>query len=334
MTLAYSDRTGGQVTRSSLRTLPRRRWRRYNKWTFYAFIAPWWLGFLFLTVIPLVYALVVSFTNFDGISSHWHFVGLSNYQEALGDPTTWYSLSRSFLLVAIVVPLSVSGGLGLALLLNQHIQARGLFRTLFYLPSVVPAVSSAIIWKLIFDRDTGALNALIEHLGLPTFNWLQDPSAFFALIIVLLWGVGGGMVISLAGLQSVPTELLESAAVEGASSWLVFRRITLPLLSPILFFQIVTGVITTFNVFVQAQLLVIQGVNVSIAGQPGSVPHSNLLYMVNVWNQFFLNQRFGYGSALLWLLFLMVLALTLLIVRSSSFWVYYEVEQDAGKGEQ
>lgn len=332
MTLTYSDRAADKAGRSSVRAFPRRRWSRYNKWTFYAFIAPWWLGFLFLTVIPLVYALVVSFTNFDGISAYWHFVGLRNYQEALSDPTTWYSLLRSLLLVFIVVPISVGGGLGLALLLNQQLRAKGLFRTLFYLPSVVPVVSAAIMWKFIFDRDTGALNALTEHLGIPAISWLQDPNAFYALIILLLWGLGGGMVITLAGLQSIPAELLESAAVEGANRWHVFRKITIPLLSPILFFQIVTGVIATFNVFVQAQLLVIQGTDVTIAGQNGTVPHSNLLYMVNVWNQFFLNQRFGYGSALLWILFLLVLGLTLLIFRSSALWVYYEVEQDTQKG--
>ncbi len=313
MTLAYSDHAAGRTDRPRMRGFPHRRWQRYNKWTFYAFIAPWWLGFLFLTVIPLVYALVVSFTNFDGLSAHWHFIGLRNYQEAFGDPTTWYSLSRSLLLV--------------------FIRARGLFRTIFYLPSVVPVVSAAIMWKLIFDRDTGALNALTEHLGIPAISWLQDPSAFYALIILLLWGLGGGMVISLAGLQSIPAELLESAAVEGANRWYVFRRITIPLLSPILFFQIVTGVIATFNVFVQAQLLVTQAAG-SNDGLVGSVPHSNLLYMVNVWNQFFLSQRFGYGSALLWILFLLILGLTLVIFRSGSFWVYYEVEQDAEKGKQ
>jgi multiple sugar transport system permease protein len=278
----------------------------------------------------------VSFTNFDGLSPRWHFIGLRNYQEALTDPTTWYSLSRSFLLVLLVVPLSIAGGLGLALLLNQQLRMKGLLRTIFYLPSVVPVVSSAIMWKFIFDRDTGALNALTEHLGFPLLNWLQDPTAFYALIILLLWGLGGGMVISLAGLQSIPTELLECAGVEGASRWQVFRLITIPMLSPILFFQIVTGVIATFNVFIQAQLLVIRtaGSNDGVSSQGGMVPHSNLLYMVNVWNQFFLNQRFGYGSALLWILFLLVLGLTLVIFRSSSFWVYYEVEQDAQKGKQ
>jgi len=320
--------------RPRARVFPRRPWRRYNKWTFYAFIAPWGLGFLFLTVMPLLYALIVSFTNFDGLSPRWHFIGLRNYQEALTDPTTWYSLSRSFLLVIIVVPLSIAGGLGLALLLNQQLRMKGLFRTIFYLPSVVPVVSAALMWRFIFDRDTGALNALTEHLGFPLLNWLQDPTAFYALIILLLWGLGGGMVISLAGLQSIPTELLESAGVEGANRWQVFRLVMIPLLSPILFFQIVTGVIATFNIFIQAQLLAIQ-TTISNDSLPSTQPpHSNLLYMVNVWNQFFLNQRFGYGSALLWILFLLVLGLTLVIFRSSSFWVYYEVEQDAQKGKQ
>ena len=327
--------SANSIDRPRTRAFPRRPWRRYNKWTFYAFIAPWWLGFLFLTLMPLLYALVVSFTDFDGLSPRWRFVGLRNYQEALTDPTTWYSLERSFLLVLIVVPLTIAGGLGLALLLNQQLRMKGLFRTIFYLPSVVPVVSAAIMWKFIFDRDTGVLNALTEHLGIPLLNWLQDPTAFYALIILLLWGLGGGMVISLAGLQSIPTELLESAGIEGANRWQVFRQVTIPLLSPILFFQIVTGVIATFNVFIQAQLLVTRtaGSNDS-PNLSGTVPHGNLLYMVNVWNQFFLNQRFGYGSALLWILFLLVLGLTLVIFRSSNFWVYYEVEQDAQKGKQ
>ena len=134
-----------------------RRWSRYSSRTFYMFIAPWLIGFIALTVFPLVYALLMSFTNFDGISQHWHWIGIANYVELFHDPDTWYSLGRTLFYMCIAVPLSIAGGLGLALLLSQRLKAVGFFRTIFYLPSVVPIVAAAIMWKLIFDRDAGAL---------------------------------------------------------------------------------------------------------------------------------------------------------------------------------
>ncbi|GHO89933.1 carbohydrate ABC transporter permease [Dictyobacter formicarum] len=302
----------------------RKRWSRYSNRTFYLFISPWVLGFLALTVIPLVYALVVSFTNFDGISTHWRFIGLANYAELLSTADTWYSLSRTLLYAVITVPLSVAGGLGLAILLNQRIKAVGLLRTIFYLPSIVPVVASAIMWKLILDRDAGALNAILEPFGFPVLTWLVDPYVFYALIILVLWGLGGGMVISLAGLQGVPSELREAARVDGANAWQAFRHVTLPLLSPVLFFQVVTGMIASLQTFVQP-LLLSQN---NGAASANAVPRSNYLYMVNVYQQFFYDNRFGFGSAMLWVLFLIVLAITLLVFRTSTFWVYYEVDRN------
>lgn len=322
LTSQKSSRTVREV-RSPV-TTRRKRWSRYSNGTFYLFIAPWVLGFLALTVIPLVYALVVSFTNFDGISTHWHFIGLANYAELLSTSDTWFSLSRTLLYAIITVPLSVAGGLGLAILLNQRLKAVGLLRTIFYLPSIVPVVASAIMWKLILDRDAGALNAILEPLGSPVLTWLVDPYVFYALIILVLWGLGGGMVISLAGLQGVPVELREAARVDGASPWQAFRNVTLPLLSPVLFFQVVTGMIASLQTFVQP-LLLSQN---NGAASANAVPRSNYLYMVNVYEQFFYNNRFGFGSAMLWVLFLIVLVITLLVFRTSSFWVYYEVDRD------
>ncbi len=313
---AQNERQGGQRRRG--------RWSRYSSRTFYLFIAPWVTGFLVLTVLPLVYAFLMSFTNFDGMSAHWHWIGLQNYAELLHDADVWASLLRTMLYTVITVPLSVAAGLGLALLLNQRLHAVGFFRTVFYLPSVVPVVASAVIWKLIFDRDAGALNAIIERLGGPTITWLIDPTVFYALIILVMWGVGGGMIIMLAGLQGIPGELHEAAKIDGATAWQAFRTVTLPMLSPVLFFQVVTGVIYSLQTYVQPLLLAQNNGAASVV----SVPASNRLYMITAVQQFLYNQRFGYGSAMLWVLFLLVLGITLLVFRSSSFWVYYEVERD------
>lgn len=308
-------------------TRPRRKgWSRYHSRTFYLFVSPWIIGATLFTLFPMVYALLVSFTNFDGISSHWHWIGLANYQELLITPDTWMSLFRTLIYGVVSVVLSVTLGLGLALLLNQRLKAVGLFRTIFYVPSIVPVVASAIIWRLIFDRDAGVLNALLEFTHIPAITWLVDPMAFYALIIMTLWGLGGGMVITLAGLQGIPVELQEAAKMDGANKWDVFRFVTLPQLSPVLFFQVITGTIAALQTLIQPLLLT--EVNLSMANTGVSVPTSTYLYMVAVYQQFFSLDRFGYGSAMLWVLFLIILGITLLIFRSSSFWVYYEVDRD------
>lgn len=303
----------------------RRTWSRYPARTAYLFIAPWLLGFLLLTLLPLVYAFFVSFTSANGITPRWHWIGLDNYIELFSDPDTWWSLSRTLLYMVITVPLGILGSLGLALLLNIRMRAIGIFRSLFYLPAVVPVVAAAVIWKVMFDRDAGVINALIESLGGPAITWLVDPTAFTALVVMVLWGLGSGMVIFLAGLQGIPAELREAAAVDGANSWQSFRSVTLPLLSPVIFFQIVTGVIAALQTLVQPMLLAVSQGTISAAG----VPRSNYLYMVNVYQQIFGNERLGYGSALLWVLFAVILLITLLVFRSSTMWVYYQV--DPGK---
>ncbi|GCE15123.1 hypothetical protein KTT_49820 [Tengunoibacter tsumagoiensis] len=168
-------------------------------------------------------------------------------------------------------------------------------------------------------------NAFVELFGGHAVSWLLDPTVFFALIVMVLWGVGGGMVLSLAGLQSIPQELIEAARVDGANVFQSFFRITLPILSPVLFFQAVTGTIYALQTLIQPLLL---SQNKGIGHYAGTIQRSNYLYMVHVYEQFFANQRFGYGSALLWILFAIILAVTLLVFRSSTFWVYYEVDQE------
>jgi multiple sugar transport system permease protein len=324
MALSTRQKVGDGLPTTPISRRQGRQWSRYSSRTFYLFVSPWILGFLLLTLLPLVYALVLSFTNWDGISPHWHLIGLTNYINIFQDTEALGSLARTLLYTVITVPLSIAGGLGLAVMLNQRLKAVGFFRTVFYVPSLVPVVATAIMWKLIFDRDAGALNAVLEFVHIPAVTWLVDPTAFYALIILMLWGMGGGMVISLAGLQSIPGELSEAAVVDGANRWQAFRNVTLPMLSPVLFFQAVTGTITALQVLVQPLLLA----QTNSISQVTQIPHSNLLYMVYVYQQFTNMQHLGYGAALLWVFFVVILLITLLVLRSGSFWVHYEVDGD------
>ncbi|PZF83771.1 carbohydrate ABC transporter permease [Micromonospora deserti] len=303
----------------------RRGWRRYSSRTLYLFLSPWVLGFALLTALPLGYALLISFTNFNGRNDRWRWVGVRNYAELMHDTEAIASLVRTLAFTAIAVPLMVAGGLGLAVLLNQRLKAVGLFRTIFFLPSVVPVVAMAIMWKLIFNRDAGILNAILEKISISPIAWLVDPNAFYALIILTLWGLGGGMVIMLAALQGVPAELEEAAVVDGANRWHVFRHITVPMISPIIFFQVVTGIIASFQIVIQPLLLA----ETNQVGSVAQVPQSTHLYMVQVYQEFFSNNRYGYGSAMLWVFFLVILAITLIVQRSSRLWVHYEVDSEA-----
>ena len=307
--------------------MPRRKWSRYPRRTFYFFVGPWVAGFLFLTVAPLVYAFIMSLTNFDGSSPRWKWVGVRNYTELFGDQEAWSALFRTLGFTAIVVPLSVAGSLGLAVLLNRRLKAVGLWRTIVYLPSIIPVVATTIIWRLVLNRDAGILNSILDFFGVDAVSWLVDPMAFYALILLTLWGVGGGMIITLAALQDVPSELEDAARVDGAGAWRVFRHVTVPVISPVLYFQVVTGVIATLQILVQPMLLSEGG---GLTGA-GSVPDSTHVYMVQVWQEFFLANRFGYGSAMLWVFFVVILAFTLLVQRSSRLWVHYEVNTDADR---
>ncbi|WP_105969136.1 carbohydrate ABC transporter permease [Streptomyces geranii] len=293
---------------------------------FYVFAGPWVLGFLGLTVFPLGYALWLSFTNSDGLSPNARFVGLANYREVFADPDTLASFARTGLFAAITVPLTIVAGLVLAVLLNQPIRARGLFRTLLYLPAVVPPVGAALTFKLIFDRDSGSANGVLDLLGVNGLTWLGDPYARYVLIMLTVWGCGNVMIISLAGLQDIPGELLDAARVDGASQWQSFTRIVLPLLSPVLFFQVVTQLIMTLQTFVP--LLI------SLDPSPkgvSAVPDSNYLIMIDVFSQFFANGRYGYASALLWVLFLFIMLVTLLVFRLSKGAVFYSVDPEQAK---
>jgi multiple sugar transport system permease protein len=290
--------------------------------TFYMFVAPWVVGFVALTVFPLGYAFWLSLTDSDGLSPRTHFVGLDNYIEIFQDPLTLSSLGRTGLFTLITVPLSIFAGLLLAVMVNQPIRARGFFRAMIYLPAVVPPVGAALAFRLIFDRDAGAANGVLSSLGSDPLTWLVDPNARYVLYGLVLWGCGGSMIISLAGLQDIPRELLQAAQVDGATPVQAFFRITIPLLSPVILFQVVTGVIGSLQSF--APLLLSSG---SLSGA-GAVPEGNYLFMIHVISEYFGASRFGYASAMLWLLFGAILVVTLVILKVSARTVFYTVEPE------
>ncbi|GAA1955190.1 sugar ABC transporter permease [Agromyces allii] len=322
MTTVSSRSAAAAVAGTSTRA---RGWRRYRARTFYLFASPWILGFIFLTLAPILYALAVSFTNYDGASPLWRWVGLRNYVELFtSSPAVWQSLLRTFIYASIVVPLSVVGGLYLAVLVNRRIRARGAIRAIFFLPSVVPIVATAIMWRLMFNRDAGFINGLIVLFGGEKQAWLADPLSFYALIVMSLWGLGGGMIICLAALQDVPAELEEAAKIDGAGTLRVIWNITIPMISPVLYFLVITGIIGALQVLVQPLLLV----ETNKMAQSALVPQSSTLYMVHVYNEFFTNHRFGFGSAMLWVFFILILALTLIIQKMSKRFVYYNVDSD------
>lgn len=293
---------------------------------FYMFTSPWIIGFLLLTIAPMAYALWLSLTTFDGLSPNWRFVGLDNYRELMSDPVTWDALGRAGLFAVTSVPLSILAGLGLAVLVNRPLRARGLFRTLLYLPAVVPPVGAGLAFKQLFDQNSGAANGVMNLFGFDALGWLADPYARYVLLMTVLWTAGNIMIISLAGLQDVPRELHEAARVDGASAWRTFRSITVPLLSPVLLFQTVTGVIASVQT-IMPLLLAPDGTTAGVT----LVPQSNYLYMMHVFAQYFAIGRYGYASALLWVLFVLILVVTGLIFRFTSGVVFYNVDPEAKK---
>lgn len=298
--------------------------------SFYLAVSPWLIGFVIMSVIPLSVGLLTSFSNFDGLDTGFRWVGWSNYRMFLKDVDAWWGLYRTALIAVIGVPLGIIGGFALALLLNQKVKLIGTFRTIFYMPSIMPIVVTALMFRFIYDRDGGPINALISLFRPGTaVAWLGNEWCSPALIVMLLWGLGGGMVIYLAGLQGIPVELREVAAIDGAGTWQSFRHITLPLMTPVLFFQLVMGIIRALQTFAEPLLLTpIPTGGTFIGAVP---PMNNRLFVNHAFIQIFSYNRFGYGTALLWVLFMVVLFFTLMLFKSGSYWVYYEVEQEGKK---
>jgi len=281
----------------------------------WAMVSPFLIGFLGLFVGPMIISLILSFQNWNLLSPPT-FVGLANYEKMLADPLVRQSLRVTLTFAVVQIPLHMALGLAVAMLLNAAVRGLSVFRTIYYLPAVISGVAVAMLWRWIFSPDFGLLNLGLAAIGIEGPNWLNSRQWVIpSFVIMSLWGVGGSMVIYLAALQGVPTQLYEAALIDGASWWRRTRHITLPMISPVLLFQFIVLVIGAFRFFEGAYLMT-----------EGGPANASLFFMLYLFRQGFQYFRMGYASALAWLLFVVVLVLTLLILRSSQAWVYYETE--------
>jgi multiple sugar transport system permease protein len=304
--------------------MKRRDWRALG--TGMAFTAPWIIGFSVFLAYPVLASLFYSFCDYS-ILKQPVFIGLDNYARLVHDDVFWLSLGNTLYYAALSVPLGVLVSLSLALLLHLPVRGRAFFRTVFYLPSVIPVVASSMLWLWIFNGQYGLLNWLLapvcEWFGGTPPAWLKDPAwAKPALVLMSLWGVGNSMLIYLAGLQDVPKELYESADIDGASALRRFWHITLPTISPVLYFNVIMGIIGALQVF--TQVFVIAGGN-GVGADPleGSPSRSTLFYTIYLFSTAFYDLRMGYASALAWVLFVLVAALTLLARKLAGGRVHY-----------
>jgi len=302
---------GRRRARVSKRWSASRRERR-EMLAFHLFTLPWTLGFVCLSLIPLVLGLLTSFTNYDGFNLPTiRFLGARNYV-------------RAFVKYAIInVPIGLTLSLSLALMLNQSIGGQGIFRTLFYIPSVLPLTGSVWLFRILMNQNTGLVNALLS-LVIPgtAINWFNEH--FFGILWVhSWWHAGGAMVLFLAGLQGIPEELYEAARLDGANRLQMFKHVTIPLLTPVIFFQMIMGILGSLQIL-NAALLFGRGGNMTGAA---GMPRERFTYMVYQYIQVFEFQRFGYGVALAWIFFVIVLVLTGIVLWTARFWVYYEVPQ-------
>ncbi|WP_195574710.1 carbohydrate ABC transporter permease [Paenibacillus sp. 1001270B_150601_E10] len=303
---------------------PHKRVRRLEKWTPYLFISPWIVGILLFTIGPLIFSLIMSFFDWP-VTSAPKFIGLGNYIKMFTDDPQFYkSLLITFKFAVFYVPLSLVTSLVLAMLITQPVRGVKVFRTIFYLPAVVSGVAVSIIWGWIFNTKYGILNYALSLLGIEGPKWLIDPnSAIITIVIASAWGVGTMMLIFYTNIKSIPPDLYESAAIDGAGPIRQFTNITLPLITPTVFFNLITSTISALQQLTLVLLLT-----------NGGPLKSTYFYGLFVYNNAFKHHKLGYASANAWFMFIIILLLTALIFKSSNAWVFYEneVKKDRKKG--
>jgi multiple sugar transport system permease protein len=279
------------------------------------FISPWLIGLLVFTLYPLLASLYYSFTDYNVLQPA-NLIGFSNFREMFSeDHLFWTSVQNTLIFAALSLPVNIVISVGLALLLNLKVHGMSVYRTIFYLPSVFPGVVTALLFRWILNPQFGLINVLLKQAGLPTVGWLTDPAwAKPSLVLIGLWGIGGSMVIYLAALQDVPQHLYEAAELDGAGALTKTFFITLPMISPAIFFNLVLGTIEVFQSFTFVYV---------ITNGEGGPLDKTLFYGLLLYRNAFKYLEMGYASAMAWLLALFVLAITLIIFKSSGRWVYY-----------
>ncbi|SES09848.1 carbohydrate ABC transporter membrane protein 1, CUT1 family (TC 3.A.1.1.-) [Gracilibacillus ureilyticus] len=282
----------------------------------FGFIAPWLIGFLGFIIGPMLASLYFSFTNYDLLTAPT-WIGLENYINMFtNDDRFWKAIRVTFIFVFGSVPLKLAFALFVAMLFNNKRRGVGLYRTLYYVPSILGgSVAIAVVWKQLFGRD-GAINEILSVFGIPSISWVTSPDfALSTLIILVVWQFGSPMLIFLAGLKAIPNELYEAASVDGANPFLQFIKITLPMLSPVIFFNLVMQTIQGFMAFTQSFLIT-----------EGGPMDNTLFYAVYLYEKAFAHFDMGYASALAWILLLICAVFTAFIFRTAKSWVYYESE--------
>ncbi len=279
----------------------------------YLFVLPWLLHFTLLIAAAMISSLRLSFGKSD-LFTGYTFIGLDNYRTMLDDPFFWQALRVTALYTFTLVPLNVIVALSIALLMNQKIWGRGIWRTIYYLPAVVQGVAVAVLWSYLLNPRFGLINQGLALIGIEGPRWLfSETWALPALVLMGLWGAGGAMLLYLAGLQGIPTQLYEAADIDGATAWHRFWNVTIPMLTPTIFFNLLLSIIGSFQVFTQSYVLT--------QGGPNNATLTMVLYL---YQRAFTDFRFGYAAALAWALFLIIMVFTIMVVRSSDRWVYYE----------
>ncbi|SDS23241.1 carbohydrate ABC transporter membrane protein 1, CUT1 family [Friedmanniella luteola] len=299
--------------------------RKYNKREAvagYLFIAPWIVGFLVFTLGAMAYSLYISFSYYNLAKNTTRPAGLANYQALIEDPKVALSLKNTLFYAVMAVPLEICFALLLAALLNKVGRGAGVFRTLYYLPKMTPSVATAAVFFLLLNGNTGAINQGLAALGIEGPQWLIDPAWVKpSIVLMTLWGVSGTMVIFLAALKNVPRELYEVASLDGAGPVRTFFTITVPMISSAIFFNVIVLTIAALQVFDQAFLLFWRD-------QSNASPESSLFYGVYLFQQAFRTFDFGFAAAMAWLLFVIILLITLVQVRFGNRFVYYEGDRD------
>lgn len=305
----------GQRLKTAL-TFKKKSGLRQHNWVGYLFISPWLIGFFAFVLLPILASFALAFTDYD-ILSPPKWVGLANFERMFTDDARyWRSVRATFYYVFIAVPLRLAFALAVAMLLNTPRKLVSLYRAVYYAPSIVGgSVAIAVMWREIFGSG-GVFNFILTLFGIPTLNWLGNPrTAIWTLIVLATWQFGSPMLIFLAGLKQIPTEYYEAAAIDGAGPWAKFLKITLPLLTPIIFFNLVMQVISGFMAFTQAFI---------VSGGTGRPLDTTLFYALYLYIRAFTTFEMGYSSAMAWVLLLIIAFFTALVFKSSSHWVFYE----------
>lgn len=287
--------------------------RRRQSLVGYVFALPWFIGFSVFLAYPLIASIYFSFCDYSVLKKPV-FIGLDNYRELFADEVFWITVKNTAIYAAISLPAGMVMALGLAMLLNAKVPGTTFFRTVFFLPSLVPMVSLAVLWLWILNGEHGILNEVLRMVGIQGPNWLGDPAwSKPALVVLGVWGVGNAVLIYLAGLQDVPVSLVEAAELDGASPWQKTRHVTIPMISPVILFNLIMGIIGTLQVFTVPYVMF-----------PGGSPaRSTYFYAMYLFDNAFLYNKMGYASAMGWIMFLAIFGLTMLALKLTENHVHY-----------